>query len=159
MCRVNIPLGRLCGMCALSLAKPTLARPGFIGTSSRLHEVRLGFLVAQSSRDEKEMPHGQAPWSCRFVLMLSTLFRAAFPVRAFRHADLRRSRVMIVRLLSGYWGRRARVGLGWPSPGPLGPALPLPLLITRAKNLYELKTRGVLAKLAAACAIRRSRDR
>ena len=35
------------------------------------------------------LPHGQAPWSCRFVLMLSVLFRATFVVRAFLRADWR----------------------------------------------------------------------
>jgi hypothetical protein len=54
-------------------------------------EVPLGFLVAQSSRDGKEMPHGQAPWSCRFVPMLSALFRAAFSIRKSLRNELRRS--------------------------------------------------------------------
>ena len=35
------------------------------------------------------------------------------------------------------------MGLGW-TPLPDGPTLPPLLLNTRAKNLYELKTRGVL---------------
>src|SRR5215831_8439122 len=40
--------------------------------------------------------------------------------------------------------RRARVGLGWTPPGPLGPAPPPDLLITRVKNILDLKTRGEL---------------
>jgi hypothetical protein len=47
------------------------------------NQTLLGFIVAQSGHDEKEMPHGQALWSCRFVLMLSVLFRAAFLIRTF----------------------------------------------------------------------------
>src|SRR5262245_9486662 len=35
-------------------------------------------------------------------------------------------------------------GLGWTPPGPLGPAPPPDLLITRAKNIFDLKTPGVL---------------
>src|SRR5215471_13603656 len=42
-----------------------------------------------------------------------------FSIRAFLRNELHRCRV-IVRLLSGYWGQRARVGIGWPPPGPLG---------------------------------------
>ena len=52
------------------------------------------------------------------------------------------SRVMIVRLLSGCWGRGAAWGWDSPTGGTLGPAPP-PLLLNRClKNLYELKTRG-----------------
>src|SRR5215472_6940657 len=64
-----------------------------------------------------------------------------FSIRAFLRNELHRCRV-IVRLLSGYGGQRARVGLGWPPPGPLGQAVPPLLLNTSAKNLYEQKTRG-----------------
>jgi hypothetical protein len=35
------------------------------------------------------------------------------------------------------------VGLGWPPPGGLGLAPPHDLLITRVKNIFELKTRGL----------------
>src|SRR5262249_33902134 len=43
---------------------------------------------------------------------------------------------------------RACVGLGWPTGCPHGPAPPLSLYITLAKNLYEQKTRGELGVLS-----------
>src|SRR5262249_26406262 len=49
-----------------------------------------------------------------------------------------------ISLRSGCFGRRARVGLGWPPPGYDGQAVPPLLLNTGAKNLYEQKTRGEL---------------
>src|SRR5262245_12894101 len=48
------------------------------------------------------------------------------------------------RLISPGSGRRALVGLGRPSPTPDGPALPPDLLITCIKNIFDLKTPGVL---------------
>src|SRR5262249_48512064 len=37
------------------------------------------------------MPMAKPPWSCRVVLMLSALFRAAFSIRKFLRNELRRS--------------------------------------------------------------------
>ena len=68
--------------------------------------------------------------------------RAAFPVSVFLRVELCWTRA---GLQEAALGRRARVGLGWTPPGPLGPAPPPDLLITRAKNIFDLKTRGVLA--------------
>src|SRR5262249_24385954 len=45
-----------------------------------------------------------------------------------------------ISLRSGCFGRRARVGLGWPPPGYDGQAVPPLLLNTGAKNLYDQKT-------------------
>src|SRR5262249_60153428 len=59
-------------------------------------------------------------WSCRFVLMLSTLFRAAFSIRTFPPRGFapiaRDDRALVLGLL----GHRGRVGLGWTSPLPDG---------------------------------------
>ena len=55
--------------------------------------------------------------------------------RRFSRSNLRRSRVTIVRLLSGYWGQRARVGLGWTSPYRMAKAPLLVVITPREKSV------------------------
>src|SRR5262245_44718301 len=77
----------------------------------------------------------------RCVNVLSALLRQPFSDRGFRRADLRRSQCADVALRDGTRVEGPR-GFGMDTPGPLGPALPPLLLNTRAKNLFDLKTRG-----------------
>src|SRR5215831_1798190 len=60
----------------------------------------------------------------------------------FSRSNLRRSQCADVALRDGTRVEGPR-GFGMDTPGPLGPALPPLLLNTRAKNLFDLKTRGL----------------
>jgi hypothetical protein len=75
------------------------------------------------------------------VPMLSALLRAAFSVSAFLRVELCWSRA---RIRAAAPRRRVRAARGWLGGGGVGQAPPPDLLITRAKNIFELKTRGVL---------------
>jgi len=94
-----------------------------------------GFIVAQSCRDEKEMPHGQAPWGCRFVPMLSVLFRAAFSIRKFPPRGFapiaRDDRALVVGLL----GAEGPRGLGMATPRAAWTGQP-PLLVIKVCQNY-----------------------
>ena len=75
---------------ARSPVKPTLALPGFIAllrVSTSSCSVSSWFNRAAM---KKRCPWPPS-WSCRFVLMLSALFRAAFSIRKFLRNELRRS--------------------------------------------------------------------
>jgi hypothetical protein len=69
--------------------------------------------------------------------------RRRFSFRVFLSLDLvsRGTPLLTCRNLSGMGGRAHGLGMAIP-PGD-GPAGGLPLLITRAKNLYDLKTCGL----------------
>ena len=121
-----------------SRAKPPLALLGFIGTSPN------GIL------DSGVLPRTTGPsiwgrgrgWSCRFVLMLSVLFRAAFSIRKFPPRGFAPIDALGCRSAVGTRAEGPR-GPGMDLPLPDGPTLPPLLLNIRAKNLYELKTRGL----------------
>src|SRR5262245_41458132 len=67
---------------------------------------------------------GEPPIGAAMFYRHFSTCRRLFLVRAFLRNKLCRSRVMIARLLSGYWGRRVHGSSGWPPPGPPGPTLP-----------------------------------